>query len=193
MQAFGYPGILLVVLIENLFPPIPSEIVLPFAGFLTQQGSLTFIGVLIASTLGSVLGAIALYYLGRWLGRDRIYLIVNRYGKWLTVTEENVQTAETWFTRYGTWTVFFCRMVPIIRSLISIPAGLIDMNLVTFTIYTTFGTLIWNTVLVGLGALLGANWHRVIGWIDTYQNIVLGLLILLFIAFVAYQVTKKRQ
>src|SRR5690606_40170323 len=119
------PGIILVVLLENLFPPIPSEVILPFAGFLTTAGALTLPGVIAASTTGSVLGAIALYFVGNGFGRERIYRIVDRYQRLLTVTPEHVQRAEDWFTRYGAHTVFFCRMIPIMRSIISIPAGLV--------------------------------------------------------------------
>lgn len=173
MQAFGYPGILLVVLIENLFPPIPSEIVLPFAGFMTTRGSLTLFGVLTAATLGSVLGAIALYWVGQWVGRERIYHIAARFGRILSVSETDVRRSEDWFQRYGTWTVFFCRMVPIMRSLISIPAGLVRMNLWVFIAYTAVGSLLWNLLLVGVGAALGTAWPMVTTWVGYYQNAVL--------------------
>lgn len=173
MQAFGYPGILFVVLIENLFPPIPSEIVLPFAGFMTTRGSLTLFGVLTAATLGSVLGAIALYWVGQSVGRDRIYHIAARFGRILRVSERDVRRSEDWFQRYGTWTVFFCRMVPIMRSLISIPAGLVRMNLWVFIAYTAVGSLLWNLLLVGVGAALGTAWPMVTTWVGYYQNAVL--------------------
>lgn len=193
MEAFGYPGIILVILIENLFPPIPSEIVLPFAGFMTTQGSLTLSGVVVAATIGSVLGAIVLYGVGLWFGRERIYWIVRRYGRWLTITEADVQRTEDWFGRYGMWTVFFCRMVPVMRSLISIPAGLVRMNMGLFILYTAIGSAIWNVLLAGVGAALGAAWDRVSHWVNLYQDAVIALLLIAAAAFLLYRLVQKRK
>ncbi|MEW8978084.1 MAG: DedA family protein [Symbiobacterium sp.] len=193
MEAFGYPGIVLVILIENLFPPIPSEIVLPFAGFMTTQGSLTLFGVVVAATFGSVLGALALYGVGVWFGRDRIYRIARRYGRWLTVGEQDVQRAEDWFARYGIWTVFFCRMVPVLRSLISIPGGLVRMNLAVFVLYTALGSVIWNLLLSGVGAVLGAAWPAVSRWVNLYQDVVIALLALAVAAFLLYRLASRRE
>lgn len=193
IQAYGYPGILLIVLIENLFPPIPSEIILPFAGFLVSRGVLTMPGVVIAATMGSVLGALVLYMAGRWFGRERIYLVVTRYGRILTVSERDVQRTEEWFQRYGTWTVFFCRMIPIMRSLISIPAGLVAMDVLVFTFYTTVGTLIWNILLVGIGAALGAAWPLLSTWIGYYQDAVLVVILAVLAVFAAVRLSKTRE
>lgn len=192
METFGYPGIALVVLIENLFPPIPSEIVLPFAGFMTTRGTLGIPGVTAAATVGSVVGAILLYWVGAWFGRERIYAIVARWGRWLTISERDVARTEEWFERYGTWTVFFCRMVPIMRSLISIPAGLVRMNLLVFALYTAVGSLIWNLALVSVGAALGAAWPLVTRWVGYYQDVVLVILILAALVFLASRLMKKR-
>lgn len=175
MEALGYPGIVLIVLVENLFPPIPSEVILPFAGFMTTQGTVHLVGVVAASTAGSALGAMALYFIGAWFGRERLYRFVERFQRILTVTPEHVRQAEDWFERYGGYTVFFCRMVPIMRSLISIPAGLVRMNLLSFTLYTSLGALIWNTLLAGVGALLGASWPLVTRWVGYYQDLVIVL------------------
>lgn len=172
METFGYPGIALVVLIENLFPPIPSEVVLPFAGFMTTTSSMSVIGVIAASTTGSLLGGLVLYALGAWFGAERIEGFVERYQKYLSVTPGHVRKAHEWFERYGVYTVFFCRMVPIMRSIISIPAGLVRMNLLTFSIYTLLGSLIWNGALVGVGAALGASWPLVSEWVGLYQDVV---------------------
>lgn len=193
MEAFGYPGIILVILIENLFPPIPSEIVLPFAGFMTTQGSLTLFGVVVAATIGSVLGAVALYGVGLGFGRERIYGIVRRYGRWLTITEADVQRTEDWFERYGMWTVFFCRMVPVMRSLISIPAGLVRMNMGLFVVYTAIGSAIWNLLLAGLGAALGAAWDQVSRWVSVYQDLVLAVLLIGAAAFLIYRLLRKKK
>lgn len=172
MEALGYPGIVLIVLLENLFPPIPSEVILPFAGFMTTRGSVHLAGVIAASTAGSTAGAVALYFLGAWFGRERLYRFVDRYQRILTVTPDHLKKAEDWFARYGALTVFFCRMVPILRSLISIPAGLVRMNLLAFALYTSAGALLWNSLLAGVGALLGASWPLVTRWVGYYQDLV---------------------
>ncbi len=182
MESLGYWGIVAIVALENLFPPIPSELVLPFAGFLTTTGPMNAPGVVLAATLGSVLGALALYTVGAIVGRERVYFIVRRYGRFLTVREDHVERAEDWFDRYGRWTVFFARMVPILRSIISIPAGLTRMPLLPFIAYTIAGTLIWNVLLVGAGVILGAAWPEIVRWIDYYQNLV----IVAGVAVVAY-------
>jgi len=172
IEALGYPGIVLVVLLENLFPPIPSEVILPFAGFMTTTSSLTITGVIIASTAGSLAGGLVLYGLGVWFGAERIERFVDRFQRYLTVTPEHVRKAQGWFSRYGVITVFFCRMVPIMRSIISIPAGLVRMNLLTFLVYTLLGSLIWNGVLVGAGAALGASWPLITQWVGYYHDTV---------------------
>lgn len=172
IEALGYPGIVLVVLMENLFPPIPSEVILPFAGFMTTTSSLTLPGVIIASTAGSVAGGLILYGLGSWFGAERIERFVDRYQRYLSVTPAHVRKAQDWFGRYGVYTVFFCRMVPIMRSIISIPAGLVRMNLLTFFVYTLLGSLIWNGTLVGFGAILGASWPLITEWVGYYHDVV---------------------
>lgn len=169
MERLGYAGIFLIVLIENLFPPIPSEFVLPFSGFMTTQGIVSIPGVIVAATLGSVVGAIVLYWAGALIGRDRVYRIVERYQRLLTVKPEHLQKAEDWFHRYGTRTILFCRVLPIVRSIISIPGGLMRMNLIQFALYTSIGALAWNTALVGMGALLGHSWPTVVTWMEYYK------------------------
>ncbi|TCW40841.1 DedA family protein [Laceyella sacchari] len=173
MEEFGYLGIFLMIALENLFPPIPSEIVLSFGGFMTTQSDLTVTGVVIASTLGAVVGAIALFYIGRLLDVERLERIVERWGHLLRTDKEDIHKANAWFHRYGIWTVFFCRMVPIVRSLISIPAGMAKMNFPLFLLFTTVGSLIWNMVLVNLGAALGASWSKVLEYMSVYQDIVI--------------------
>lgn len=192
MEALGYPGIALVVLLENLFPPIPSEVILPFAGFMTTQGTVHLPGVIAAATAGSTAGAFALYFLGALVGRERLYRFVARYQRLLTVTPDHLRRAEAWFARYGGYTVFFCRMVPIMRSLISIPAGLVRMNLATFVLYTSFGTLIWNSVLSGVGALLGASWPLVTRWVGYYQDLVLVACVALAVALLVAAWRRRR-
>ena len=192
MEALGYPGIVLVVILENLFPPIPSEVVLPFAGFMTTTSSMSVLGVVAASTAGSVIGGILLYALGAWFGAERIERFVGRYQRYLTVTPEHVKKAQQWFERYGVYTVFFCRMVPIMRSIISIPAGLVRMNLLTFTVYTLLGSLIWNGTLVGVGAAVGASWPILSEWVGLYHDVVKVIGVITVVALAVWIFRPKR-
>nr|MCW1966584.1 DedA family protein [Anaerolineae bacterium] len=163
----GYPGIALVMLIENLFPPIPSELVMPFAGFLAAQGKLDFTLVMVSGTIGAVLGAIALYYIGVWADEAIIRRFVRRWGKWLTISETELNIALTFFMRRGEAVVFFGRLIPLIRSLISIPAGMRRMNFARFLLFTSIGTSLWNLALTLAGSILGANWKSVLNFLGT--------------------------
>ncbi|KWX82286.1 alkaline phosphatase [Paenibacillus riograndensis] len=176
MEQFGYAGIFLMLALENIFPPIPSEVILPFGGFMTTTSGLTIPGVLIASTAGSLLGAAILYWIGRLLDVNRMERIVDRYGKWIRIKKSDIRKADAWFDKYGYWTVLFCRMVPLVRSLISIPAGMSGMKFGLFMLFTTIGTLGWNTLLILLGAALGESWEDIGGYIGTYSNVVYILL-----------------
>ncbi len=167
--ALGYLGLALLLVAENLFPPIPSEVVLPLAGFLVGRGDLSLWGAIFAATFGSVAGALVLYALGRWGGRR----LVLRYGRWLRVDEKALGQAEGWFRRYGDWVVLFARVVPLARSIVSIPAGTMQMPVLRFVVLTTIGSAVWNSVLIGAGVALGANWHAVSGWMGSYSDVVL--------------------
>jgi len=181
MEQFGYAGIALVIALENLFPPIPSEVILTFGGFMTTKTHLTLPGVILASTIGSVAGAVVLYFIGFLLEVRRLERIVERWGRVLRVKKEDIHRADRWFAKYGYWTVFFCRMIPLVRSLISIPAGMARMKFGLFLLFTTIGTLIWNTVLVYLGAALGESWESIVHYMDMYSHFtyaVIGLVVL---------------
>lgn len=169
ISALGYVGLALLLVLENLFPPIPSEVVLPLAGFLSGRGDLNFWGALVAATVGSVAGALILYSMGRWGGRP----LVLRYGKWLRVGAGDLDRAEGWFRRYGDWVVLGARVVPIARSVVSIPAGMASMPIPRFTLLTAIGSAAWNTLLIGAGHLLGANWTLVQRWVGVYSDAVL--------------------
>ena len=171
MEEFGYIGIALIIALENLFPPIPSEIVLPFGGYLTTKTGLTVVGVVVASTIGSLVGAVILYWIGRLVNADKLEKFVDRWGHILRVSRKDVRSAEGWFIRYGGWTVFFCRLIPVVRSLISIPAGMSKMNFMTFILFSAAGTALWNTILVSIGAILGASWEDVLEYVDVYKNV----------------------
>lgn len=166
MDSLGEPGVAALTALETVFPPIPSEVVLPLAGFLSRQGSLSLPLVLVAATVGSLVGALALYALGAWLGHDRATTVLARLP---LVDREDVDRASDWFDRHGRAAVFFGRLVPGVRSLVSLPAGANRMPLPTFTLYTVAGSLLWNGLLVGAGAWLGDRWEQVdqyAGWID---------------------------
>ena len=159
MEDFGYPGMALLIAVENLFPPIPSEVILTFGGFLTPRTALDVWWVVAWATLGAVAGALALYGVGRALGGQRMNaLLAGPWGKRLGFDAEAAARAAGWFEKKGAKTVLFCRCVPILRSLISIPAGMARMNLVRFLLYTTAGSFVWNAVLVHLGAAAGESW-----------------------------------
>ncbi|WP_458120467.1 DedA family protein [Paenibacillus sp. Z6-24] len=193
MEEYGYLGIALIIALENVFPPIPSEIVLPFGGFMTTNSSLSVIGVIIAATIGSVVGAIILYGVGRALDVERLEKIIDRWGHILRIKKEDVHRADAWFDKYGYWTVLFCRMVPLVRSLISIPAGMSNMRFGMFLLFTTIGTVIWNTILVTVGAALGENWHSITNFMDIYSNIAYTIIAVAGIGFIIWFVRRSKK
>lgn len=179
-ERFGYLGLFLVMVAENLFPPIPSEVVLPLAGFQVSRGALGFAGALATATAGSLAGALILYGLGRAGGRP----LILRYGRLLRITPEGLDRAEDWFDRYGAWVVLLGRLIPGVRSIVSVPAGIARMPLVRFSLLTTLGSLFWNALLISAGQALGRNWERVaefIGPLSRYVVIVVvaGVVLLL--------------
>ncbi|MEK3785912.1 MULTISPECIES: DedA family protein [Paenibacillus] len=193
MEEYGYLGIMLMIALENVFPPIPSEVILTFGGFMTTTSELTVPGVVVAATIGSVLGAVILYGVGRILSVERMESIVERWGHILRVKKEDIRKADAWFDKYGPWTVLFCRMIPLIRSLISIPAGMSGMNFWVFLFFTTIGTLIWNVILVSIGAALGDRWEDILAFMDVYSNVTYAFIAACLLIFVIYWFRKKRK
>lgn len=193
MEQYGYWGILLMIAVENLFPPIPSEVILTFGGFMTTNTGMTVPGVIAFATAGSVGGAVILYGIGLLIDVERLERIVDRYGHILRIKREDIRRADAWFDNYGYWTVLFCRMVPLVRSLISIPAGMSNMRFGLFLLFTTIGTLAWNTILVLIGAALGDSWEQVLYYMDIYSNIVYVVLAIGAIALVALYIRKRRK
>jgi membrane protein DedA with SNARE-associated domain len=173
ITSLGYPGIIGLMFLENIFPPIPSEIIMSFAGFTTSKGELTLTGVIVAGTVGSVLSTLPFYFLGWTVGSERLKELADRYGEWLTLSGRDIERAQSWFERYGGIAVFICRLVPGIRSLISIPAGVARMNLVSFLFYSTLGTGIWMAILASLGRFLGENYTVVETYLGPLSYIVL--------------------
>jgi membrane protein DedA with SNARE-associated domain len=172
VRSFGYAGVAFLMLAENLFPPIPSEVILPLTGFLIGQGDLAFVPALVVATAGSLAGALVLYALGRWSGRE----LILRYGGVLRIKEADLVRADEWFDRYGGAVVLFGRMVPGVRSLVSIPAGLSEMPLGRFVLLSALGSCMWNALLMGVGRLLGENWSQVASVVGSVSNIVVALL-----------------
>ncbi len=170
MNQFGYFGIALLIAIENIFPPIPSELILTFGGFMITYTGMNIWLVTVFATIGSVVGAIVLYGVGRLLPTGKLERVIGKYGHIMGLKKEDVRRAENWFVRRGTSTIFFCRFIPIVRSLISIPAGMAHMRRVRFLLYTTLGTAVWNVVLVCLGAFAGAEWERILQYTDIYSK-----------------------
>ena len=190
MEAIGAPGAGLAIALENLFPPLPSEVILPLAGFASSQGNFSIVAALIWTTLGSVVGALALYGLGAWLGRDRMRAIADKVP---LVDLEDVDKVEAWFARHGYKAVFFGRMIPIFRSLISIPAGIERMPVLKFLGLTTAGSLIWNTIFVLSGFYLGENWHIVEEYAGIFQNIVIVVVVVAAVWYVTAKIRSYRR
>ena len=193
VQTLGYVGVALLVAIENVFPPIPSEVVLGLAGYTASRGDASVVGMIIAATIGSVVGALALYGFSAAVGPLRLRAIVIRYGVWIGFGESELDRAEQWFDRRSRYAVLVCRCIPLIRSLISIPAGFRRMPLGTFTILTLIGSLIWNSLLVTAGYLLGEQWDRVLDFTEPFQDLVMVLIAGLVIAVVVRKVVMVRR
>ncbi|OOS05165.1 membrane protein DedA, SNARE-associated domain [Moraxella cuniculi DSM 21768] len=177
----GSVGIALMMFLENVFPPIPSELIMPAAGFAASLGKINLLMVIIAGTVGSVLGALPLYYLGSKFDEVRLLRLVNRYGKYLLISPQDIQNSQRWFDKYGKSVVFFGRMIPAIRSLISIPAGMARMPLLPFLILTAIGSFLWSTLLAYAGFVLAANYQKVAPVVESfgrYAAIIIGILVL---------------
>ena len=193
MSQYGYIGVFFLIMLENIFPPIPSEVILTFGGFMTTQSEMTRMGVILASTAGSVVGAVILYGIGLLMDVERLEKIVAKWGHILRLTKKDIHRADAWFDKYGIWTVFFCRLVPLIRSLISIPAGMSNMKFWLFLLLTTLGTLLWNTILVSVGAAVGDNWESIVGYMDIYSNITYAILAILGVAAIIWYLRFRKK
>ena len=194
MNSYGYIGIFLLIMLENVFPPIPSEVILTFGGFMTISSNMTIVGVIIAATLGSLIGGCLLYYIGKLLHKETLIKIVqSKYGKFLRIKPKDIESADKWFDEKGNITVFFCRFVPIVRSLISIPAGMSDMPFMKFIIYTVCGSLIWNTALIYVGAFAGDKKDMILSMIDKLSYVIIIIVIVVFgIWFYKYKRRKNQ-
>ena len=172
VEGFGYLGVACLVALENLVPPIPSEVILPLGGFVAGRGDASYLGMVLAATTGSLIGAWALYFFSAWIGPVRLHALVRRFGRWFRIDEHDLHRAEAWFDRRSDVAVLIGRCIPLIRSLISVPAGFRRMPVLRFSILTIIGSAVWNASLIGAGAVLGARWEEVGAVIGLFQAVV---------------------
>lgn len=193
VERLGYLGVALLVAVENVFPPIPSEVVLSLAGYTAWRGDTWVVGMIIAATIGSIVGAWVLYGLAAAMGPVRLRAVVIRYGTWIGFGEPDLDRAEQWFDRRSRSAVIVCRCIPLVRSLISIPAGFRRMSLGSFTLCTLIGSLVWNSLLITAGYLLGAQWERVLEVTEPFQTLVVALLGVALVALIIRKVVTTRR
>ncbi|MEX0922432.1 MAG: DedA family protein [Rhodovibrionaceae bacterium] len=181
MQSLGVFGIALLMFLENLFPPIPSELIMPLAGYRAAQGDMPIVLVILAGSLGSLLGVLPWYFAGRLLGKTRLQGFAARHGRWLTLSPRTIERADRWFRRHGSLAVLFGRLVPTVRTLISVPAGIAEMPLVKFLVFSAVGTGLWTTALALAGYRLGAAYDSVSGYVEPLSNAVLLLILVIYL------------
>lgn len=187
MESIGGIGVMLAIALESIFPPIPSEIILPLAGFTASRGTMSLAAAIVWATAGSLIGALALYGVSRWVGLHRIHRAADIIPG---VSRDDVNRAGDWFNRYGTWSVLIGRVIPVVRSLISIPAGFNRMGLVQFSGWTLLGSAVWNTILVTSGYVLGDNWCSILGVLNVFEDVVIGVVIVIVLAFIVLRARK---
>lgn len=185
LNGAGYLGIAALMFLENLIPPIPSEVIMPAAGFGAGQGQLSLVGVIIAGTLGSVAGALFWYSVGKWIDVDRLRRWAGRHGRWLTLAPRDIDRVDHWFDRHSGKAVLLGRLVPALRTLISVPAGVFGMGLPRFLLFTTLGTAFWTTLLAVAGYLLEGQYRMVAGYLNPVTNIIVGLVVVAYLFRVA--------
>lgn len=185
METVGGIGVALAIALESVFPPIPSEVILPLAGFTASRGTLNLVEAIVWATVGSLLGAWALYGISRWVGLHRINRAADKIPG---VSRRDVGKANAWFERYGNWSVLIGRVIPVVRSLISVPAGFNRMDFLRFTGWTLLGSAVWNTILVSAGYFLGAGWCSILGYLDMFENVVIAAFIVVIVVWAARKI-----
>jgi len=193
---WGYLGIFAAMVLENVVPPIPSELIMPLAGFYVGQGQLNFLGVVLAGLLGTVVGALPWYGIGRLVNEQRLKHWVERHGRWVGVSVQELDQSRTWFQRHGAAVVFWGRLIPAIRTLISVPAGVELMPFGSFLFWTTAGSLIWNLALTAAGWALGSHWDQVLLWVKPEEGIInklIALALLTVLAWLGLRIWRRRQ
>ncbi|HIS17929.1 DedA family protein [Mammaliicoccus lentus] len=190
MTQYGYVGIFILVFLEYIIHPFPSEIVLTFAGFMTTQSNLSIVVVCILAVVGAVLGALVLYGIGAWIGEERIYRLIHKHGKYIGIKTKDLDKTITWLNKYGNWAIFIGRFIPIVRTLISLPAGITKMNIPLFIVLTAIGTGMWNILLIVLGMTLGSHWHKIIEFAGIYSKLFI-FIIAIIVLYVLYRWFKR--
>lgn len=184
LESGGYAGIFFLMVIENVFPPIPSELIIPLAGFAAAQGQMNIIAVILVATTGSVVGCLPWYFLGKFCSVERLKRWSRKYGRIITLPPQEIDVAREWFKRYGYLSVFAGRLIPAVRTLISLPAGIVHMPLVPFLIFSFFGSMLWTTALVFIGYVLESQYELVAQYLDTASNVV----VILIVSYYLYRV-----
>ncbi len=193
VSILGYPGIIAVMALENVFPPIPSEAVMPLAGFLVTTGRFQIVPSIICGVIGSIIGAIVLYYFGVIFSGDKIRNFLDKYGKYFMTTTEDLDAAEKWFANYGHWAVLIARVIPIVRSIISIPAGFTRMPMGKFLALTTLGTTVWTAFLTVLGVILGENWDKVGPTLQKFDYLILVIIAVAVGYYIIHKIQKQNR
>ncbi|PHQ32927.1 DedA family protein [Rhodopirellula bahusiensis] len=193
LEDFGAFGVGALMLIENVFPPIPSELVMPWAGYSVSQGNASFIVVVIAGSLGSFAGAWAWYWLARRIGKERLATWVDDHGAWLTISRDDINRVDRWFENWGAAAVLGCRMIPGLRTLISVPAGFANMAPAKFSIYTAIGTVAWTALLTSIGLWLGKNYSDLAGPLSWVSSGVIALMFAIWVYRLVRQHRGQRQ
>lgn len=181
IESTGYIGIIFLMFLENVFPPVPSEVIMPLAGFMVAEGKHNLLGVIVSGATGSVLGALPLYYAGYFLGEERLKAFADKHGRWLTVSREDLERAKKWFDQHGKLAVLICRLVPGIRSLISIPAGIAKMNMASFLCFTAIGAALWTALLAFAGYILGEKFEKVGEYLNPASYVVLAAIVIVYV------------
>ncbi|MFB2876669.1 DedA family protein [Floridanema aerugineum] len=192
MTSLNYVGIGLLMFLENLFPPIPSELIMPLAGFTISQKQMEFFPAIFAGVLGTMLGALPWYYVGKLVGEENIKRLADKYGKWITISRKDIEKADQWFHKHGEKAVFFGRLVPGVRTLISLPAGISNMKLIPFLIYSTIGTTIWVSLLTFAGYKLGEHYELVDEYLAPVSKIVAAILVVALIIWIVRKRTRNQ-
>jgi membrane protein DedA with SNARE-associated domain len=190
ITSLNYVGIGLLMFLENLFPPIPSELIMPLAGFTVAKGKMELVPVILAGVIGTILGALPWYYVGKLVGEDNLKRLADKYGKWISISSRDIEKADKWFDKHGEKAVLLCRLVPGVRTLISLPAGMSGMALVPFLIYSTIGTLLWVSLLTFAGYTLGDNYELVEEYLSPVSKVVFVILV---VAFGLWIVSKNKK
>ena len=191
ISTIGYPGVFISVFLESFFAPIPSEIILPFSGFVASTGKMDLVFVIVIATVAAYLGSLPFYFIGKW-GEKPVINFINKYGKYLFIQQKDVDKVFGAFDKYGKGVVFFGRLIPMIRTLISFPACVAKMQFARFSMYTLFGSLTWNILLTYAGYQLGDHWSVVSKWIEKYQNVILVLIIIAVLLYIIRRIKSRR-